>query len=84
MRDEGRDERRNEKIPYRPTPSTIYPDQISNSQKRFEIRKNSGNSNKIGNGISWAFFLTIFADSVFCQNFPFSYRIYSRNCICIH
>ena len=66
----GRDESRNGKIPYRPTPYTIYTDRISFLQENSKFKKNLGKSGKFGNEIGGSFFLTEFSVPVFYTGIP--------------
>jgi len=68
--DVGRDESRNGKIPYRPTPYTIYTDRISFLQENSKFKKNPGKSGKFGNEIGGSFFLTEFSVPVFYTGIP--------------
>ena len=80
-----RDESRNGKIPYRPTPYTIYTDWISFLQENSKFRKNPGKSGKFGNEIGGSFFLTEFSVPVFYTGipefFPFLSRLLKRSAI---
>ena len=61
----SRDESRNGKIPYRPTPYPVYADGISFSHKNLKIGRNPGKPDKIQNEIGGRDFLIEFTDSVF-------------------
>ena len=63
--DPGRDESRNRKIPYRPTPYIVYTDQIPLLQEKTKSGKYTGKSGEFRNGSGLGNFLTEFSVTTF-------------------
>jgi len=66
----GRDESRNGKFPYRPTPNTILTDRISYFREKTDSGKNSGKTAKTGSKSVEAFFRLNFRFPFFTREIP--------------